>query len=351
MFEQKAHLILTVDYELFGNGSGDIEHCLVNPADTMVSIADKFGAKLTFFVETMEFVAMEQEPALVDEVGRVRQQLIEVMNGGRHDVQLHLHPQWASATYLDKVGWDLDMSKWRIGDIGYDNVSEYLKSGKQWLDELLIPFFPGYKCLAFRAGGWCIQPSEIVVDNLLRNDFKIESTVAPGFHNVSKGEWSDFRKAPDEPYWRVEKDICQRAEDGILEVPIVTGKIGRWRHLQSIRRLRPDSSGGLAPGCCGNYQGPDGRLQTTWGKLSKLRHLGNVMLDFSTMPVDVLIDVTRQWFDRYRGDGRQIPVVAIAHTKNFSRNSAKSLEKYMAWVSENNMEFSTYRQWLDVQNG
>ena len=39
------HLILTVDYELFGNGSGDIVNCVIKPTAMMLDIADRYNAK------------------------------------------------------------------------------------------------------------------------------------------------------------------------------------------------------------------------------------------------------------------------------------------------------------------
>ncbi len=56
-----AHLILTVDYEVFGNGQGCLKHCVVEPASRLLRVADQFDAPVTLFAEAAELMAMERE--------------------------------------------------------------------------------------------------------------------------------------------------------------------------------------------------------------------------------------------------------------------------------------------------
>ena len=343
----KPHLILTVDYELFGDGSGCIEHCVTNPAASIISLANSFSAKTTFFVDTMEFSSIEQKGTFSTEMALVKQQLVSAVLQG-HDVQLHLHPQWHAAKYNEDNKWLLDMSHWRIGDIPYTEILKYIKSGKSWIENLLHPTSKDYRCIAFRAGGWCIQPSHEVIRGLIECGLLIDSTVAPGYRSYAKGEWCNFTCTPDNAYWRVDSDVCSASKTGLWEVPIMTGKIGRLRHINALKSSRTTDNNGLACGCNGSYQGPDGKFQTFMGKASKLLRLGKTMLDFSTMPADVLIETTTQWLDHHSRSGYSIPIVGIAHTKNFTSSSAIALSKYLDWASTNNIQFSTYGQWLDT---
>ena len=57
----------------------------------------------------------------------------------------------------------LNLSEWRLG--GYSREGEYslvnlLQKGKQTLEDLITPIDPEYRCIAIRAGGYNIQPSE-----------------------------------------------------------------------------------------------------------------------------------------------------------------------------------------------
>lgn len=340
-----AHLILTVDYELFGDGSGCLDVCVLQPAERMLQIAARFDAPVTFFAEALEFIALSNEQG--DD--RATVQLQKALAYG-HDVQLHLHPQWAGACFDIDRGWQVDMARWRIGDLPAEEVEGLIRQGKQWLKVEVAANVPGYRCLAFRAGGWCIQPSAHVIQALRREGFMVDSTVAPGQWRPGCGEWSDFRAAPDLPFWKTQEDVCIPDPQGLWEVPIAAGSIGRLRHLRSLTAARKQADGGMAPTCTGSYRGPaNGIFHRLWMKSARLAQLGRVMLDLSTLPAQDLIDVTRQWLARYgETNGMPIPIVAIAHTKNFSRASEEAMGRYLSWASDVGIRFSTYGQWLDA---
>ncbi len=347
---QNLHLILTVDYEVFGNGSGCVNKCVLEPAERMMRVAEPYGAPVTFFVEALEFQAMSVTKEFSEFSTKVSDQIrLAVQNG--HDAQLHLHPQWTNAKLDENSTWMLDMSRWRIGDLKASEVHDLLCGGKAWLESICYPVSSTYRCLAFRAGGWCIQPSDFVINGLIALGFKIDSTVAPGFHTSARGEWRDFRNSPDLPYWSVLNDVCRNESSGLTEIPITTGEIGLRRHLKTILSLSTNGkSSGLAPGCKGNYTAPDGRWGRIRGKLCKLMHLGQVMLDFSTMPADILIHVTRQWNSRFNNLSYPLPIVAIAHTKNFTSASESALRDYLIWAKNEGVVFSTFQHWLDDTN-
>ena len=132
----------------------------------------------------------------------IKNQLIEAV-GHHHDVQLHLHPQWKDARKTRSGTWELDLSLWRSPDLPVEDFKTILQQGKIWLEKLIKPHSPDYRCLAFRAGGWCIQPSEYIIKALLEINFLVDSSVAPGQHCQTVGEHYDFRNAPQRPYWRM----------------------------------------------------------------------------------------------------------------------------------------------------
>ena len=344
-----AHLILTVDYELFGDGSGDTDCCVVNPSEKILEISGEFSAPVTFFVEALEFLHLGRVPANRARMDRVSAQLISAVKNG-HDAQLHLHPQWHDADVTNSLEPKLDLARWRVGDLDEIEVNRIFDEGSAWLRDLLRPIDENYCCNVFRAGGWCIQPSATVVGAMLRQGIDMDTTVAPGYRNTTKGEWSDFRHAPNAPFWHADADVCTASMNGILEVPIVTGGISRWRHLYALLQSRRAGHGGLAEGCHGSYQGPHGGADSIAGKIGKLLRLGHVMLDFSTMPVDVLIDVTEQWLAKHYGGAAPIPIVAIGHSKNFTPRSASALHAYLKWAAAEDIRFSTFGKWREAIN-
>ncbi len=343
MDKKIPHLILTVDYELFGNGTGCIEPCITIPAKRMLEIANEYSAKITFFTDAIEFIKMEQEKEFFAGILKIKKQLSESVQDG-HDVQLHVHPQWMHAKYLNHQ-WDLDFSAWRIADLKQEEILSVFEASISWLENVVRSENKSYTCNTFRAGGWCIQPSEKIVDALQQVGIMMDSTVAPNFQNLSQGEWSNFSSVPNKPFWLTDSDVCSETDTGIFEIPIATGKISKLKHIQVLKAAKKQ---GMAKGCIGSYQGPDGKYQVIKGKMGKLLRLGNVMLDFSTMTSDVLIEITKQWIEKYSHVETPLPIVAIAHTKNFTSTSEKALKEYLSWAKREGLVFSTYTNWLGV---
>ena len=103
---------VTVDYEVFGNGSGDIRQHVTDPTERMCQIAERYGVPITVFFEIEEFLQFEKHaPELRDALGydpadEMRRQAAD-LSGRGHDVQLHIHPQWHRARF-DGSQWQLN---------------------------------------------------------------------------------------------------------------------------------------------------------------------------------------------------------------------------------------------------
>jgi len=342
----KYHLIFTLDYELFGNGSGCIDKCLIDPTAKCQSLFEQAGAPLTVFVETLElahFAALEQEP-IRTQSKNIETQLRLLLEKG-HKLELHLHPQWMGAQ-KKTTGWQLDYEKWRIGDLSDTEVSDCVNTGLSFLARFKT--LQNMKATVFRAGGWAMQPSGNVLQELFNAGVRVDSTVAPGVYNPSKGDWFDFRRTSSLPYWRISNDICRHNERGrMIEVPIATENIGRKAHLQALREYKSGEE--FPPGCSGSYAGPNSKLQALRGKIAKLTNIGTAMLDFSTLPSWALIDLTKRYMSRFAGFENTIPIVAIGHNKNFSRQSEESLTGYLNWANScPDLTYSTYETWLET---
>ena len=337
------NIILSIDYEIFGNGSGCMNACMVKPLDNMLNLCTKYNALLSIFAETMEIKTLQTSKHFKAEADVVCHQLQKASKNG-HDVQLHLHPQWQGAKFSDNQLNTLNAEKWRMGNLTKDEQTQLIKEGKEWLEQLLRPVCADYQCIAFRAGGWCVQPSQSIIESLQENGIAIDSTVAPGTKNASKADWFDFKKAPQKKaYWKADSDVMKPSSKGIYELPIATSRIGLFNHLCIILdRMSHDS---LAPECCGSYSIPGVKESRILSKLGKLSNLGHVMLDISTMPADTLIKITENWQRKFPNND-DVTVVAIGHTKNFTTRSVLEFEKYLHWAEQQNHQFITYQQWL-----
>lgn len=345
----KYHLILTLDYETFGNGSGSLCHCVVEPVERLLDTFSEYDAGLQSFVDATEFAAMRacagdevvDLPFEVDWLDRVESQIASLMTAP-HSTHLHIHPQWMDAQPVDE-SWNLNYEHWRIGDLSKQAIDRVVSAGLEYLTQI-SDRFARQGAICFRAGGWAIQPSASVLASLEKHAIAIDSTVAPGTMNLARGDWFDFRAAPMKPYWYTKGDVLKESESGVLEVPIATANLGRLQHLKCLRQSKKD--GGFPEGCKGTYRGPNNQLQSLAGRMGKLVNLGTAMLDFSTMPSWALIEITRDCMARYAKVDGPIPIVAIGHNKNFSRWSESNLREYLAWANDQpDVVFSSYDQW------
>jgi hypothetical protein len=87
------NIILSIDYEIFGDGSGSMDACMVKPLDNMLAIASEYNALLSVFAETLEIQSLLTSAHHTKHANSVCRQLQKVCRAG-HDVQLHINPQW-----------------------------------------------------------------------------------------------------------------------------------------------------------------------------------------------------------------------------------------------------------------
>lgn len=338
----KFHLILTLDYELFGDGSGCLGACVVEPTDRCRAIAEAHDARLTLFVEALEFAALARLDGApgADKYPEVEQQLSRLAASG-HALQLHLHPQWLDAHH-EAGNWHLDFSKWRVGSLSNSDLARCFDEGQAYLNRF------AKQATVFRAGGWTIQPEGHVLEQLNERHITVDSTVAPGLYNAATGDWYDFRNAPALPYWSIQDDVCSPVSDGpVIEVPIATARIGVAAHAKALREAKQLNQ--FPEGCSGSYNGPNDRLQWARGRVSKVMGLGTVMLDFSTLPAWALIEATRRYMQRFANTEGPIPIVAIGHNKNFSARSQAAFTTWLEWCAQNaQIGFSDYDTWLSA---
>lgn len=272
-------LIFTLDYELFGNGSGDVFKHIIEPTNKILTIANQYGVKLTFFFEVIEYWKQKEEWEKGNKMGydkdpieAMENQIREAYRQG-HDIQLHLHPQWVDARW-ENGKWVVNLDKWRLG--GYDGTREnsienLFKRGKQTLEELLKPINPEYECIAIRAGGYNIQPSEEIVRAMKATGIIVDSSIYPGGNE--KGILSNYDYSNIDPArgsWHVGKRLEETGDCSIIEIPIVAFPMIRLKKFMTWERLK---------GFLGNSKSAKDRLEAKTstnekkvGKWDKLKY-------------------------------------------------------------------------------
>jgi hypothetical protein len=219
------YLALTHDWELRGDGSGDIEKIQFAPLRRLLEIYARFGARTTILPDLMQqttFRRLEaQHPELKLPADSWDEQVREASRLGQ-DIQLHLHPHWLNGRY-ENGRWQLG-DEWSILKYERDTAQAMIASGKQYLENLLTPIDPAYRCVAFRAGALAAAPSDHLFQSLVSLGIKLDVSIAGGVFVDNHNLRLDYRNCEETflPYYpRLEdaRRVSSQQED-IACVPL-----------------------------------------------------------------------------------------------------------------------------------
>jgi hypothetical protein len=229
------YLILSLDYEIFGNGEGDVMQHVVHPTEAMAKLCERHHVPLTIFFEVEEYLAFAREAITLrkllayDPAQCIREQIVSLSARG-HDVQLHLHPEWHGSRLADGQ-WTLHPEQRTVDDL-FETPEEtvrYIASRKAVIEDLL----PSHAVTAYRAGAFCARPGRKLLGALAANNFVLDSSVVKGLADP------DYSKAPSgKGPWRIRDDVIKEEATGPLwEFPIYAVP-GRRFQQATISRLR-----------------------------------------------------------------------------------------------------------------
>lgn len=251
-------ILLTIDYELFGDGSGNVFKHMIEPTNRILSVCNKYNTKITVFFEVVEYWALKREwekgntmGYLSDPIKAIEKQLQSIYKQG-HDIQLHIHPQWVDSQFI-RGRWEVDLSQWRLGwyyiEEGEKSLYNLLKKGKETIESIIHPIDPSYTCIALRAGGYNVQPSEEIIRSMHKLGLLFDTSVYTGGvenNYLSRYDYSSVTN--DKGYWFVEDDMATDCDHRTrcMEVPIVALPVRTMNLLfaQQIRRILIDRKSG-----------------------------------------------------------------------------------------------------------
>jgi hypothetical protein len=248
------YLSLTDDWELRGNGAGDIEQIQFRPMRELVRIYNRHDVRSTFNAEVMQQLTFRRLEARYPELrilaDRWDEHVRDAYRQG-HDIQLHLHPQWTGAEYT-RGRWKLS-GDWSI--LNYDEEEAYglLLSGKEYLENLLRPVNPEYSVVSFRAGSSVIAPSPFILRTLVRLGIKLDMSIVGGMYHETRNVQIDYRRAEEDflPFYPRMEDARRLSsqEENIFCVPIHHFYGSRRQFVKTLaslmlRRARPATGPG-----------------------------------------------------------------------------------------------------------
>ena len=218
------YLAFVDDWELSGNGSGDVRELQFRPMRELVKIYNAHGVRGSFNAEVMQqltFRKFENDyPELKLLADEWDDAVRETYSQG-HDIQLHIHPQWQNAEY-DDGRWRLT-ADWSILNYDEDVAYRMMSMGKEYLENLLRSVDAAYRCVSFRSGSWCIAPSVHMLNLLVRLGIVFDMSIVGGVRYETKNINLDYTNCDEDflPYYPVMTDarLVSDKPEPIISVP------------------------------------------------------------------------------------------------------------------------------------
>jgi len=303
---------LTFDYELFFKKSGTPEKCLLNPTERLLSSFKKYNIKGTFFIDILYYLRLLESDETLEDSKKIKKQLQKIVAQGSR-IELHLHPHWLDARYVNGE-WEFhDYSKYRLQSLDENEITELFIKGTKVLEDIARSVRSNYKITAFRAGGFCIEPFNKIKKGFIESKINIDSSVAPGMKGLSPTHRFEFLSVPELPYYMFNNNPTRIDKDGkFIELSITTYKKSIFRKIQlklstrlypNLFKLSGDGNGLYFP-------------IPIWRKIIKSTRM--ITLDGEMLPRELLLEVNKSVHDI---------VTIISHPKSLSEISFQCLER------------------------
>lgn len=193
------NLVFTDDWELRGNGSGDMDRLQFEPMKRLLDIFDKHGVRSTFMAEVMQQVTFRREQARHAELGLMADRWDEHVRDAYsrgHDVQLHVHSQWSKARF-ENGRWMLD-GEWSLLKCTPETIASMVSRGKSYLEELFCPIDRGYRCVAFRASYLAVAPSPFMLRLLAEHGIELDLSIVGGLKVNTRHVHLDYTECDED---------------------------------------------------------------------------------------------------------------------------------------------------------
>ena len=353
--DSMIYLALTHDWELRGDGSGDIEELQFAPLRRLLAIYKKSGVRTTFLPDVMQQLRFrslrEKHENLRRDADRWDEHARAAYAAG-HDIQLHLHSQWSDAHY-DDGKWELK-GEWSLLKYDRDRAARMTAESKRYLEELLSPVDHTYRCVAFRASALALAPSPHLLSTLTALGIEIDVSMAAGFYIDNETLQLDYRKCEETflPYYPRMDDarLVSTKHESIVCVPL--------NHFYGSRREVTKQNLALVTGRFGargnasTAQKPRAQLDTQTSGVARVYEKliapairrKHFVSDLSRLNYPLMREMLASIRDRARASGlSKVPVVLTNHPKDIRDWDA--IERFVGEVAEaKDIEFITLSQ-------
>jgi len=319
--------IFTLDYEIYGDGTGSLKELVFEPTERLRNIFEKWDVRFVNFVEVAELEHIEADGTDAA-IGLVKQQVKEMHRCG-YEIALHLHPQWYNASF-EHGRWQLDYKEYNLCTLPQIRIAEIVDRSLNYLGHMVDS--PQFIPLSFRAGNWLFQPTRNAANELSRRGVRIDSSVFKG--GLQHNYHLDYRPAMKNGYyWPFSTDVNSPDPTGAwLELPIHTEMVAPWR-MTTAKRI----------GMGNSFRGAHGELRKKVNRaIDFLRFRYPLKFDFCRMTLDELTSMMNRVITLDRQDPHSLkPIVAIGHSKDLK--DFQTIDAFLSFLREKNLPVGTFQ--------
>jgi hypothetical protein len=338
----KIRILLSFDHELpLGSLRTNYARALFDPTQKLFDLSSQLGVPVTLFTD----VLCAKRYREWDKENFYDPYLRQIQNAVAlgHDVQLHLHPHWLTSRFEN--GRVLPSADYSLADfIQHPEfpVSRIVKMGTDFLRDECRKSDPAFEVLAFRAGGYNIEPASAeIFTALAENGIRYDSSVVPGYYFVSALSLIDFRKLPALPGWHIghNGDFRKGAGSGLFEIPIASipktpFEIPTRFKLKKYAHRAPENHGSMLH---------EGKPGTRMERLRMLFSSRMLTFDNHTLSADYLMRILDYNVRKYAGSGI-LNLATCSHPKTMGDYSFRLMEEFIgkARLRYPDIEFTTF---------
>lgn len=194
---------------------------LIEPTYELSKTLNNLGVSGVFFTDVCFPMAFKNSSnaEIISFIDEYNKQLRNLAIMG-HDIQLHIHPHWLHAQIDEMRNVTFNKKYYRLhnydcldGDL---SINDIIHNGIEYLNNTIKPCKQLYKCIAYRAGGFCLQPEKQILMALYENGIKIDSSVALFHSHNGTDMYYDYSKFDVSSFYvPVSNGFAARSNDAI----------------------------------------------------------------------------------------------------------------------------------------
>ncbi len=348
-------ILIGFDYEMFlGENHASHKEILTDTTNQILELLKANNVTATLFADVC-CVLQHKKYGLTEFVNDIEEQLKQAQKDG-FDVQLHIHSNWLNSSY-DNNRWDIAAKGYRIHEFGFDEngACKIIKDGVEYLKDTLSDENSDYKCVAYRAGGYSLQPHSELVRILRSNGILIDSSVCRHLYITSNTNNYDFRNVPSQMNWWLtpDKDFAyegSKEEGGLFEVPVCSDNNSLFKRLFWKREKILLASYGWPDrnGSCAKIEVSE---ESRPSKLKLLLNYNKIysLVSFDGTAPERLFSALKKIEKRYNTKKNDVYISILGHPKLCDEYVLDGMKRFVEQVNlhKDRFEFITFRQLYD----